>query len=458
MKYLKQILMMLLAGGLLVACKGNENTKTEEGTKAKDLASQENTLDQKHFLYFDATANFHRFSFRDSITYYLQKAKDAGVTDVVVDVKPITGEVLYPSKIAPVMTEWKGEYESGKKDTSWDMLSAFIKEGHQLGLTIHASTNVFVAGHNYFDRGVVYEDASKAHWQTLSYLPEGMTLITDQKQKYSAMLNPALPEVQEYQLSILKELVEMYPDLDGLVLDRVRYDGIQADFSQASKELFEEYIEQKVENFPADIFSYSSGEKPKRIEGPLFKKWLEWRAKVIHDFMYKAKEVVTSVNPDLIYGDYTGSWYPTYYEVGVNWASREYDPSGDFEWATSEYKNYGYSEVLDVFLTGNYFFEVNRSEAENINTQTVVRNEAGQGLGKEYWYTVEGSAELVNKIVSDKTDVFAGVYVEQYKKDPEQFVKALKMCRAKSKGAMVFDIVHVINYGWWDYLKRGLKE
>jgi hypothetical protein len=448
MKYFfRTIAAVFVAGAMLTACSGSKESAGETEGDGK-----------RNFLYFDATANFKRFSYRDSIDYYLDKAKEVGVTDVVIDVKPITGEVLYPSKIAPVMTEWKGEYEPGKKDTSWDMLTAFIEEGHKRGLTVHVSTNVFVAGHNFFDRGVVYDDPSKAHWQTLSYLPEGMTPITQQKKKYSAMLNPALPEVQEYQLSILEELVTLYPDLDGIVLDRVRYDGVEADFSDASRKMFEEYIGEQVKSWPSDIFSYSKGEKPARIPGPLYKKWFEWRAKVIHDFIYKAKDVIKAANPNIEFGDYTGSWYPTYYEVGVNWASKDYDPSLDFDWATPEYKNFGYSDALEVFLTGNYYYEVNKREAEGIDTTKVVRTEAGQGLGKEHWYTVEGSAELVNRVVADPSRVYAGLYVEQYKDDPEQFIKALKMCRAKSQGAMIFDIVHIVNYGWWDVLKRGLTE
>ena len=445
MNYFKLLCFSLLAVIFAVSCKGNEGAVAEK------------TSEHRNFLYFDATANFARFSHKDSVSFYLQKAKDVGVTDVVVDVKPISGEVLYPSKIAPVMTTWEGEYESGKKDPSWDMLSLFIAEGHKRDLKVHASTNVFVGGHNYFDRGLVYEDSTKAHWQTLSYLPQGLTPITKQKQKYSAMLNPALEEVQEYQLSILKELVVMYPELDGIVLDRVRYDGIEADFSNASRELFEQYLGKEVAKFPSDIFTYSE-DGSTRIKGTLFNKWLEWRASVIHNFIFETREELKNINKNLEFGDYTGSWYPSYYEVGVNWASKEYDPSSDFEWATPEYKNYGYAEALDIFLTGNYFYEVDKKEAEDIDTTSVVRTEAGQTLGKEDWYTVEGSAELVNEVVKGKTPVYAGLYVEQYKDDPAQFVKALKMCREKSDGAMIFDIVHIVNFGWWDELKEGLTQ
>lgn len=256
-------------------------------TSSKDTAGGNDYFVERNILWFDATANFDRFCNKDSITYYLQKSKEVGITDVVVDVKPITGEVLYPSAIAPVMKSW-GE---GKmvKDTTWDMLSYFLTEGHKLGLKVHASTNVFVAGHNFFDRGVVYSDSTKAAWQTISYLPEGFKPITEQKSKYSAMINPALKEVRDYELSILKELVTMYPTLDGIILDRVRFDNLNADFSSESRALFETHMGQKVENFPADIFSFENKE---RKEGKLFKPWLEWRAKIIHDFIYETRDAL----------------------------------------------------------------------------------------------------------------------------------------------------------------------
>ncbi len=441
---------LILAVALVIAgCKSEPNREKPAEGKTTEQSSKE-----KKIVYIDATANFGRFTHKDSVDYYVRKVHDIGITDLVVDVKPITGEVLYPSKIAPVMTTW--EKDDREKDSSWDMLERFIEKGHELGIQVHVSTNIFSGGHNYFDRGLIYAEPDKKHWQTTSYLPEGLTPISAQKNKFSTMLNPALPEVQDYELSVLKELVSMYPELDGIVLDRVRYDGITADFSDASRKLFEDYIGEQVADFPADIYAYDA--QGRRTPGTWYKKWLEWRSGVIHDFMYKAHDALKAINPGLIFGDYTGSWYPTYYEVGVNWASKDYDPSEDYEWATPAYKNTGYAEVLDMFLTGNYFYEVYRKEVEQIDTTKVNRSEAGQSKSKAYWYTVEGSADLVNKVVMDKAPVYAGVYVEQYKDNEEQFVAALKMCRKKSKGVMIFDIVHIIDKNWWKALEKGLNE
>ncbi len=410
------------------------------------------TTNKPKLLWFDATANFERLSYKDSITYYLKKAKELGFTDVVLDLKPITGEVLYDSKFAPKMKEWNGFY----RDDNFDFPAFFISEAHKLGLKIHAAINVFVAGHNYFDRGLVYQN--KSHWQSINYTDSGFVPITQLKHKYSAMTNPANPEVQNHELNVIEELVSKYPEFDGLILDRVRYDGIEADFSPLSIELFKKYLGEKEINID-DIYRWTKNEKGKkvRIEGEYFKKWLEWRASVIYNFMKEAKARVKKVNPEILFGTYTGAWYPVYYEVGVNWASQNYDPSKDYEWATPDYKKYGYAELLEIYTTGCYFFEVTKDEVEKLNEEMIKRNEAGMGETKDYWYSVEGSAEIAKKVIMNALPVLGGLYVEQYKGHPEQFERAIKMCLEKTDGLMIFDIVHIVNYGWWDVLKKGMN-
>lgn len=411
------------------------------------------SYEKTKMLWFDATANFMRFSFPDSISYYLTKAQQLGFTDVVVDIKPISGEVLYKSKIAPLMKEWNGF----ERTDQFDYLNFFIDESHKRNLKVHASLNVFAGGHNFYDRGIVYD--KHLDWQSINYTDSGIVPITSLKHKYSAMLNPSNEEMQNYQLSIISEVVELFPNLDGIILDRVRYDGIEADFSSLSKTQFEDYIGEKIENFPDDIYKWEKVEKNKRIrkEGKYFKKWLEWRASTIYQFFYKARSSVKKINPNILFGDYAGAWYPVYYEVGVNWASNKYDPSIDYDWATADYKNFGYAELLDLFTTGNYFYEVTKEEVMALNAETKQRSEAGMGQEKQPWYSVEGSAEIANSVVMNAVPIIGGLYVEQYKDNPEQFKRAFQMCIEKTDGVMVFDIVHIINYDWWDVLKEALQ-
>lgn len=324
-----------------------------------------------------------------------------GFTHAVVDVRPITGEVLFNSKYAPRMEEWNGAPRG-----DFDYLGYFIEQGHKQGLEVHASLNIFCAGHNYFDRGLVY--SGHPEWASIVYNPErGLIPITEEKEKYGTMINPLNEEYRIHILNVLKELLAKYPALDGLILDRVRYDGISADFSDLSRETFETYIGEKVENFPEDILYWNKeGKRPKPELGKWSKKWFEWRTKVITEFMAKIREEVKAVNPKISFGTYTGAWYPSYYEVGVNFASREYDPSQEFDWATPQYKNYGYAELLDLYATGNYYTDITIEEYKKSNN--LVWNETDSQAQQGTWYCVEGSCQQLRRILNGRP--FMGEY------------------------------------------------
>ena len=114
-----------------------------------------------NYMWFDCEANYATLSHPDSIQFYLAKCKELGFGNVVVDVKSIMGEVLYDSEIAPYMGDWEGV----ERPRDYDMLGYFIEYGHEMGLKVFGSLNVFAGGHNYFDRGIVYMD--KAAWQSI---------------------------------------------------------------------------------------------------------------------------------------------------------------------------------------------------------------------------------------------------------------------------------------------------
>jgi uncharacterized lipoprotein YddW (UPF0748 family) len=414
---------------------------------------KETKTEKPVYMWFDCEANYERLSYPDSITYYLKKVKDIGVTDVVVDIKSIMGETLYDSHIAPFMGEWDGI----ERDRDYDMLGIIIKESKKLGLGVYASMNVFAGGHNFHDRGIIYGE--HADWQSINYWCDSIVPISEMKWHYNGMLNPAIPEVQDYQLNIIKEVTAKYPGLKGLVLDRVRYDGITSDFSEFSKKVFEKYAGLKVENFPGDILYWVRKEdggydwKP----GKLFNKWIEWRASVIYNFFKDARAVAKKANPDIQFGTYTGAWYPVYYELGVNWASRKYDPSINYDWATEDYRNYGYAELLDIYMTGLYYKEVTIDEIKKVNKVDMdKRGEAAMDEGTDSWYSVEGGALLAKKLVCGGVPVTGSIYVEQYEGDAEQFKKAVKMACESTDGLMIFDVVHIKNRNWWKVLSDAI--
>ena len=408
------------------------------------------SIEKPKLMWFDATANFMRLSYEDSIDFYLGKIKDLGFTHAVVDIRPISGEVLYKSKIAPELKEWKGFTRP-----DFDFLGYFIEKAHQLGLEVHASLNIFVGGNNFLNRGLVY--SNHPEWVSMVYTPEkGIIPITGEKKKYSAMINPINEEFIGHILAILKELVTLYPELDGLILDRARYDGISADFSELSKSEFEKYLGKKIKQFPDDIFKWEkSADGSFHIrQGMYYKKWLEWRSQNIYNFIARARSEVKAVNPDISFGAYSGAWYPSYYEVGVNFASKYYDPSVDFDWATHDYKGTGYAELLDLYIAGNYYMDVTKKEY--LEKKRIVQNETDSQAQSGLWYCVEGSCENIRKILKDN-DFFGGILVSQFYENRPQLSKTIEMNLKASDGLMVFDITHIIEKDLWKEVEDGMR-
>lgn len=441
MNNIKKLLFTLLITAGFLSCGGSNNNETATVTPK--------------LMWIDATANIERFNNKDTIDYYLEKLKELGFTDIVVDVRPISGHVLYKSEHAPLLTQWKGK----TINYTFDYLGYYIERAHTLGLKVQASLNTFVAGHNYMDEGPIYE-GGKADWATIVYPPSGevkLIPITQEKEKYSAMVNPVNEEFQEYILNIFREVVEKYPELDGIILDRVRYDGFTSDFSNLSRRKFEEHLGKELDQFPDDIYRWKKDENgnlyPER--GKYFLQWIEWRTSVIYTFMAKARDVVKKANPEISFGTYTGAWYPSYFEVGVNFASKNYDPSADYDWATPGYKEYGYAELLDLYTVGNYYTTITIEEYLEKNPE--VKNETDMWAQQGTWYCVEGSNQHLKTILHGNK-FYGGILADQFYENPDGLAASIRMNLETSDGLMIFDIVHIIEKNMWQYVEQGMRE
>lgn len=412
-----------------------------------------NGQEKPKYMWFDCEANYEILGNKDSIDYYLNKVKSVGITHVVVDVKSIMGEVLYKSKIAPFMGEWEGAYRS----EDFDMLGIMIETGHKLGLKVFASLNVFAGGHNFFNRGIIYKQHPE--WQSQVYWQGKIMPIGEMKWNYNGMLNPANPDVRKYQLEILKEFTSRYKKLDGLILDRMRFDNVTSDFSPQSREQFEGYSGIKVENYPDDILYWKEvNGKMEWKPGKHFNKWVEWRAMIIKSFITDVHRELRQINKKLIIGDYTGAWYPTYYQLGVNWASAKYDPSKIFDWATKDYMKSGYAELLDVYMTGLYYTNITKEDVDRANGVAGKRTEAAMDNSRTYWYSVEGGAEMAKEITCGVVPVIGSILVTQYEGDVMPFKRAVSQVLKSTDGLMIFDVSHIIANNWWGDLEESLKN
>lgn len=482
-------------------------------------------------MWMDATANLKRLSTREGVSDVFDKCKKANINTIVVDVKPLSGHVLYNSHESPRLEEWKGfKYPAG-----YDLLLTAMIEGRRRGIKVYAGINVFSEGHKLLKTGPLYskpelqatvydvqrtvtaadgqsitlavgENVGPLDGQIVSYdsrwtdwkklgpedaavvvrqgkvaavidgaltgdaglnVPvDGYLLIgrgtgskwlldhmhVDDVPKYTAQevlqpileapseavggfVNPANPESRAHMIRIVEEIADNYA-IDGIIFDRMRYSSLRTDFSPLSREKFEAWLGKKLDRFPQDIYAYSPEPGQPLILGPYFKQWLEWRANNISQWVTEAREAVNRKRPGMELGVYVGSWYPSYYSVGVNWGSTDYAPG--YDWMSPNYPSTGYAGKINWLCTGCYYPVARKSDARQL------------GLPEDT--TVEAAAETSVRAVNDASFVYASLNVQDYQNKPDEFRRALQTAQQSSQGVMLFDLVYIETYNWWNIL------
>lgn len=415
-----------------------DNTENTDEPENNTPDTPETVEAKPRFIWIDAGANFVEFAnSKENIARDLQKAYDAGFTDIVVDVRPSMGDVLFNTTVGDQATQlatWAGGYYHYHKRTeTWDYLQAFIDAGHEIGLKVHAAINTFTGGcrHSYGlgDQGLVFRDNTKKEWVTTLYINGKLVNAMDNDSYSTKFFNPANDEVQEYLLGLLRDLAKY--EVDGIFLDRCRYDDKYSDYSTISKTKFEEFLGHSITDFPASI------------QTTYQKKWWAFRAKVIHDFIVKAREAVKSVNSDITFGTYVGAWYSTYNEVGVNWASPKYNAHNYYSWASTDWSKYGYADHLDFLLLGAY-----------AGTSSI--------YGSTEW-TCQGFCQLARTKLCNDVKFAGGPDVGNssgYENGGagSSVTKTIDACINASDGYFLFDMVHVRNYNYWSACKTGFDK
>ena len=436
----------------------NENTNSgQEGTEDKeDPENQEQPSPEKkdakaRLVWIDAAANFKDYAnSKKNIADDMARLKETGFTGVVVEVRPTTAGVLFNSDVEKPLKQvdaWvTGAYKWLKRTESFDYLQEFINAGKSVGLDVYAAINTMVGGkecpYGLGTSGPLFDGSVDKSWATVINTKDGLVSSMDMGTG-TKFLNPANDDVVEYLLGILEDLAAY--DVKGIILDRCRYDDtdLQSDFSEVSRQKFEEYIGKTLKNWPGDVFNPGAT----KINSPITamqRDWMEFRAKNIHDFMEKASNRVHSVNPDIRFGAYVGAWYSSYYMSGVNWASPSYNAGNMYNWATAEYKQYGYADHCDIMLIGAY-----------ASTQSI--------YGSSEW-TMQGFCQRAQRIFAGDVPFIGGPDIGnstgfenggQGKLMPDIVDACIN---ASTEGMFFFDLCHIKMYDYWDDIKKAFDQ
>lgn len=393
-------------------------------------------------LWVDQGTNIFKLQTPENIRDMLTKAKDAGVTAVALDVKGVEGFANYKKNDLtnrPHISQMTAPTRAGA-NPNLDMLEEFIKYGHQLGIKIHAAFNVFAEGspaHNEY--GLLNQHLD---WEEHVYRPEdnGQILRLRESNYFKsgkslvAFVNPANDDVRAFELKNMEEVIKNY-DVDGVVLDRTRYDNETADFSPLTRAKFEAFLASRgkqLTNWPADVFSYVNNV---RQTGPLINDWWEFRSQTIKTFTDDVRLLTdrySALKGHKVYSSaYVGSWFESYYLNGVHWGSPNFKYDSRLQLPndslyTDSYSQTAYSGNIDFLMIGTY-----------------------QTTQKE----IEHHITLGNIVTNGEVPMYASIALANIQ-DPPLQRSVFQAGLSQSNGLMLFDLSQVN----WSVVKASLHN
>ncbi|MFC4598396.1 family 10 glycosylhydrolase [Cohnella hongkongensis] len=227
--------------------------------------------------------------FRDAadVTAFINKAVQYNVDVINLNVKQDeddevpSGYVFYDSDIAPIAPGYE----------TFDALQHVIAAAHAHNIRVRAWIPQF------HDQAAFNLNPS---WQMYA-------LVGGTAQPFTGsggdeyFVNPIHPGVQAYQRSIISEVVSQY-DVDGVVLDWLRFDDYNMDVSNYTVNLYE------------SLYGYSPLSINFNVNSPRRQEWNEWRTDRIGQYVQDVRDDIDAIKPGLELGVYILP--PEFTEVG----------------------------------------------------------------------------------------------------------------------------------------------
>ncbi len=125
------------------------------------------------------------------------------------------------------------------KDSNFDALEYLLSEAKKYDIEVHAwITTLVVTPHDLSKLPLNHIYYQHPEWITTDL--EGNRMPLTSAEGY--FLDPGLPQVREYTLNIINDLLLNYPQLAGLHLDYIRYPGEDYGYHPQAMEIFEKSI------------------------------------------------------------------------------------------------------------------------------------------------------------------------------------------------------------------------
>lgn len=186
-----------------------------------------------------------RYDFKSAtdVVRIMENSRYAGANAVFLQVRG-NATVFYPSKIEPWAWELTGDSpRTIGVDPGWNPLATAMQEAKKQGLQFHAWMNVFPGW-----RGAVPAPRGTQHPWVLHrswFIIDQHGVLLQPTERFYSFLSPGQSQVRAYLASVFSEVAKLYPGLDGIHLDYIRYPG----FNEAGRNRDFSYDSESVKAF-----------------------------------------------------------------------------------------------------------------------------------------------------------------------------------------------------------------
>jgi len=245
-------------------------------------------------LFVSVIQNPPVLSSRKDIAGLIDFAKQAHIKILFVQIYH-SGQSWFPSQI--VDDSW---YDLSRRAVLEDPLALLIREAHAQRIQVHAWLNLMSLGGNK-DASFIKKYGTEILTQNLNEKHK----LEDYKIDNQYFLEPGDPRVGNDLAQIVLEVINRYPDLDGMQFDYIRYPDVHPHYG---------YTKINMERFKK-----SSGLKAIDEASPV---WQDWRRAQVTEVLKKLVRTIRSRRPKMQIST-TGCmpYARAYYEAYQNWPS-----------------------------------------------------------------------------------------------------------------------------------------
>ena len=234
---------------------------------------------------------------KESISEALYFAFDHNFNKVFVQCR-FRGDAVYKSNIVP--------RNLSIRNNNFDPLRYAVLIGHQLGLEVHAWMNTYILwSRSGQDDAAPYNlnhiyHTNKNWTESNIYGKSDSDVDITQVQSLNwegIYLSPNHPEVNNYLLSVFKEVVDNY-DIDGLHLDYIRFQSDVYGYNASGLKIFKEKYDFDPLDIERNIISTNYGWKKNEIDS-MKTMWDNYKIQNINNLLVDIKKTIIESDKDI---------------------------------------------------------------------------------------------------------------------------------------------------------------